>query len=167
MKISNSFLPFLLPVRNLSLSSLFGGNKQLKLAELIPGQFILLLCQATPAARLNGTRMLWGPVSFRGHFISYICAIYIFVSSFLPLIPKTEHAGWGVGGGGGEDKFKHNRITLKTKCNPTLHRAISSPTFFPPFLSRRTSVNCDCLLLQSQINVINTHTNIQAHLELS
>lgn len=113
MKISNSFLPFLLPVRNLSLSSLFRGNKQLKLAKLIPGQFILLLCQATPAARLNGTRMLWGPVSFRGHFISYICAIYIFVPLFSPLIPQTEHAdGGGVGWG---RTNSNNRITLKTK----------------------------------------------------
>ena len=67
-----------------------------------PGQFTLLLCQPTPAARLNGPRMLWGPVSFRGHFISYICAIYIFVPRFSPLIPKTEHADgwWGWGGGG-------------------------------------------------------------------
>ena len=67
----------------------------------------------TPAARLNGTRMLWGPVSFRGHFISYICAIYIFVPLFSPLIPQTEHAdGGGVGWG---RTNSNNRITLKTK----------------------------------------------------
>ena len=38
-------------------------------------------------------------MSFRGHFISYLCVIYISVPLFSPLIPQTEHAdgGWGSG----------------------------------------------------------------------
>lgn len=133
---------------NLSLSSLFGGNKQLKLAELIPGQFILL-CQATMhvsmAPECYGVLCL-----FRGHFISYICAIYIFVPLFSPLIPKTEHADGG-GVGVGEDKFKHNRITLKQKMQSHLFTEPSHLLLFPPSCQEVTSVNCDCLLLQSQI----------------
>ena len=91
-----------------------------------PGQFTPILCRPTPTARLNGPRMLWGPVSFRGHFISYICAIYISVPRFSPLIPQTEHAdgGWGSG-----EVKSLSRARLCDPMDSSLHQAPPSMGF--------------------------------------
>ena len=102
VQISNSFLPFLLPVPE-SQSQLSVWGKQT--AEISRTDSRPVHPASVPAhtrCTSQWPRMLWGPVSFRGHFISYICAIYISVPRFSPLIPKTEHADgwWGWGGGG-------------------------------------------------------------------
>ena len=134
VKISNSFLPFLLPVPQSQSQLSVWGKQTVEISwtdsrpvhpASVPGHTCF-----TSQRHQNGM----GSYVFQGplHRL-HVCDLHLCPPLFL-LIPQTEHAdrGWGWGGGG-QIQTKQNYIKekcKKKKCNPILHRVISPPIFF-------------------------------------